>query len=183
MDLPRKTFEKLATLFNIFIARTDPVQDESKPASNLHIVWMTNLTMELRLPNNMSHTIYLIPAISIASVTAPCLFSGKLDHDQHSVVAVAGCKDSQETSISIASTMVPGGLLDISIVGGVTYIITEDTTANILRYKREANMVIDKDDFLIPPPVQTGQGVLLKLSALFLMELLWKLLSDMTTAC
>ena len=114
------------------------------------------------MPDNTTERILLKPVTNnIANLSTPCLFSGKLDADPYSVVAVSGCKDSREVSISIASRMLPNGLVDLSINNGTTYIIAEDsnTDANAddmamdsNRFKRQAVLQRSEEDYLIPPP-------------------------------
>ena len=47
------------------------------------------------------------------------------------MVAVSGCLGDEETSLSIASTLLPGGIVDISIVNGVAYELTADEAIDV----------------------------------------------------
>jgi hypothetical protein len=113
------------------------------------------MTMEIKLPDNTTDTIHLIPACNMASVPTTCLYSGKLEHNQQSVVAVLGCKESQEVTISIASSKVPGGMVDLSIVDGLTYLIKDDVKTSL---QRRRGIFISKNDFLIPPPIKNAKS-------------------------
>jgi len=123
--------------------------------NGFHIVWLTSTVIQLYMPDNSRDIIHLVPSVRNANITIPCVFSGKLEQDHWSVVAVAGCKDSKETSISIASGNVPGGLVDLSVVDGVTNTVDDEISTQTTRHKRAGDLVISKNDFLIPPPAFT----------------------------
>ena len=110
----------------------------------LHLGWLDNLTMELRLLNHSTATIRLTP-----SGDTPCLFSGRLEHERESLVAVSGCRSSRETTVSIASIRVPEDQADIVIVGGKTYLKEHNRKYEYTeRYKRQ----IGRNDILEVPP-------------------------------
>ena len=75
------------------------------------------------------------------------------------MVAVAGCKDNKEISISIASSNIQGGLVDLSVVDGVTVTVGEERSTQIPRFKRDGSLVISEKDFLIPPPASIQAAV------------------------
>jgi len=125
------------------LQRSESEQGESSQLSDIQAHWLTNVSMELTFPNDTTYTILLSPSTNIPGVLTPCLFSGQLQLDQRSVVAVSGCLDSNETTMSIASRLMPGGLLDLVIVNGSTYLVNGST------------FTIEEDaqnDYLDPPP-------------------------------
>ena len=118
--------------------------------------------MQLTFDDNSTDEIVLTPASNIPGEDTPCLFSGKLPRDPQSKVAVSGCKYSNTTSLSIKSILVKEGLIDLSIMNGITYefILESELTANGFqmdtmeasgRIKRQALRNSGKD-FFIPPP-------------------------------
>jgi len=61
-------------------------------------------------------------------VDVDCLFTGKVEEDDSSLVTVSGCMDSKETTLSIASILVPDGIVDLhlELADGSTYVIKDD---------------------------------------------------------
>merc|ERR1712106_608886 len=106
--------------------------------SEVKVSWLTKLSMEIEIGRNQTDTILLTPASNIPGMATPCLFSGQLLRDPRSVVAVSGCLGDEVTSLSIASTLLPGGIVDISLVDGVAYQVTADEA-------------IDVEDYVVPP--------------------------------
>ena len=104
-----------------------------------------DLKMSLHLPDTTQLTLLLSPASNITGEPTPCLFSGTVEQDQRSVVAVTGCKESPETDVTIASSLVPGGLVDLVIVNGSTFTVKEDTSST------EDRTLGARDDCLEPP--------------------------------
>jgi len=94
--------------------------------------------MEIKIGINQTDILFLTPTSNIPDMETPCLFSGQLLRDPRSVVAVSGCLGDEETSLSIASTLLPGGIVDISLVGGVAFQVTADEA-------------IDVEDYVVPP--------------------------------
>jgi len=129
------------------LPRSESEQGESSQLSDIQAHWLTNVSMEINFPNDTTYTILLSPSTNIPGVSTPCLFSGQLQLDQRSVVAVTGCLDSNETTMSIASRLMPGGLLDLVIVNGSTFIIEDDASIRGRRQIRE----VARNDYLIPP--------------------------------
>ena len=70
--------------------------------------------------------ISLIRTNYIRHLGTPCLFQGKVEGDPLSKVFVSGCHNSRETLVSIASSQLPNGIVDLSLVDGITNIITSD---------------------------------------------------------
>merc|ERR1739838_920400 len=128
--------------------------------SEVQVSWLTTLSMEIKIGRNHTDIILLTPASNIPGMATPCLYSGQLLGDQRSLVAVSGCLGDEETSLSIASTLLPGGIVDISLVSGVAYEVTADEAVDVEDYvvppqgrrKRELDYEELEDDFLIPPP-------------------------------
>jgi len=102
--------------------------------SEVQVSWLTKFSMEIEIGMNGTDTILLTPASNIPGMETPCLFSGQLLRDPRSVVAVSGCLGDEETSLSIASTLLPGGIVDISIVDGVAYQVTADEAVDVEDY-------------------------------------------------
>ena len=85
---------------------------------------MTESSLELTLKDGSKTGITLNQVTSnIPGVTVDCLFSGKLSRDKASLVTVSGCKDDEYTTISIASVLVPNGLVDLTLNQGETSLI------------------------------------------------------------
>ena len=120
--------------------------EPSTETTDLKLVWVDDLTMSLHLPDTTQLTLLLSQASNIPGEPTPCLFSGTVEQDQRSVVAVTGCKDSPETDVTIASRLVPGGLVDLVIVSGTTYSIKEDTSSS-----RNRQLEVGNEDMVMPP--------------------------------
>ena len=97
----------------------------------------------VRLPDNKIEIIILKPIINnIPGVTVDCLFSGKLVNDASSVITVSGCMNSAETTLSIASSLVCNGVVDLVLANGTTTVLKDD----------EATVrALDPNDELEPP--------------------------------
>jgi len=65
--------------------------------------------------------IMLKPKSYIPGMNTPCLFEGQLEKEEGAVAAVIGCHNSSKTLLTISSSQVPGGILDLSLIGGITY--------------------------------------------------------------
>jgi len=62
----------------------------------------------------------------IPGVEVGCLFSGELDSDHDSEVAVEGCMSDAETIVEIQSVLVPCGFVDLLLTKADTYILKQD---------------------------------------------------------
>jgi len=94
--------------------------------SEVQVSWLTTLSMEIKIGSNHNDIIFLTPASNIPGMDTPCLFSGQLEGDPRSVVAVSGCLGAGKTSLRISSRLLPG-IVDLSIVDGVSfYVIPEE---------------------------------------------------------
>lgn len=95
--------------------------------------------------------IFLRPTTNIPQLDTPCVFSGKVEGDPLSKVFVSGCYNSSETLVSLVSSQLPGGFLDLSLVNDITTSIAD---------QRERTENLDysagqmADDAISPPPVQ-----------------------------
>ena len=116
--------------------------------------WVTNTTMEIQFPSNSTDTILLFPPTDIPDPDTPCLFTGRLKQEEHSRVTVLGCKDGQKTIITIASTRLPGGLVDFSLVAGETQILGGDDVDSGDYNSNKRNFIFRRDDVLEDPPVK-----------------------------
>ena len=82
----------------------------------------------------------------------PCLFSGKVEGDPSSKVFVSGCYNSSETLVSIVSSQLPGGILDLSLVHG----ITSNVTTQVDQRGRTGSLDYETvNHALSPGPLQT----------------------------
>lgn len=106
----------LATLYLLFL---QPIL-ANKESDDFSLHWVTNTTMEIQFPDNTTSTIELSQP-DIPDPNTPCLYTGKLDKDVKSKVTVVGCKDSEETLVTISSTEIPGGFVDLTISDGVAH--------------------------------------------------------------
>ena len=68
-----------------------PTRIEKSP-SEVALTWLDDQTMKIRLADNTTDKILLIPADNIPGVFVPCLFSGTFQGDPEAVVSVSGCK-------------------------------------------------------------------------------------------
>jgi len=114
-------------------------------SSPVRIEFQSNHTVQVTLPDNSTETVHLAPTTKLpsGSPTTPCLFSGKLGSDPHSLIVVHGCHDSKELEVSIASKKIPGGVMDISIIDG---------NHQIVDYDLSRQMGDDNSDELVPKP-------------------------------
>lgn len=124
---------------------TDLAEDHSSEATGVQLLWVDNLRMSLKLADSRHHTILLSPASNLPGEPTPCLFSGALEQDKASVVAVSGCRESIETVVTIASRLVPEGLMDLVVSNGTTHIIGDDNSVT------ERQMQHGDEDMIIPP--------------------------------
>ena len=77
--------------------------------------WNSENQMEM-LCEETSYLISLVPvATNISGVSSQCLFSGSIEEDEDSLIAVYGCF-GQKTIISIASSrLVENGQIDLQV--------------------------------------------------------------------
>ena len=59
-----------------------------------------------------------------------------------SVVAVSGCLEDEEISLSISSTILPNGIVDLSILNSVSYYVTEDEVLEISTQQPEISKIL-----------------------------------------
>ena len=71
---------------------------------------------------------------TIPGVVVDCLFSGNLADDRLSLVTVSGCMDSSETEMSIASSLVPGGLVDLILTQNTTKVLEQEISIGSKKY-------------------------------------------------
>ena len=131
---------------SLSLTSTGSSEEPTSETSKLKLSWLNDLRMSLYLSDANRHIILLSPASNIPGEPTPCLFSGTVEQDKHSLVAVTGCKDSLETAVTIASRLVPRGLVDLVIINGTTYSIKEDTSSGTDRQMKEGDQ-----DMLMPP--------------------------------
>ena len=107
--------------------------------------------MELRI-GSIRRIIRLTPTTNIPGLRTPCLFKGKIEGDQDSDVSVSGCQNSNETSVSIASNLLSGGIVDLNIVEGMTKKLDDRSIYVDLKGQVGGNrMEYLKADYLFPP--------------------------------
>ena len=95
----------------------------------------------------------LKPTTNIPQLNTPCLFNGKVEGDPLSKVFVSGCHNSPETLASIASSQLPDGILDLSLVNGITTSITDDDAERTGSLDYSAAGM--PNDVLYPPETRT----------------------------
>jgi len=128
--------------------------------SEVQVSWLTTLSMEIKIGRHHTDIILLTPASNIPGMDTPCLFSGQLEGDPGSVVAVSGCLGGGKTSLSISSRLLPG-IVDLSLVDSVSFHVTPEESVDaendvVLapgRRKREVDYDYDEDDAPLPPPI------------------------------
>ena len=121
--------------------------------TDIKISWMTNVTMNITGGGNETDVIVLSPTSNIPNLNTPCLFSGKLQRDPKSIVAVSGCIDDAAVSISFSSgSFLQGGVFDLTIVDGVTYNLGNEFGAG----RRRKRQIGNYDDYLLAPSVSNS---------------------------
>jgi len=100
---------------------------------SLKLSWVSETRMELMI-GERQRNILLTPTTNIPGWKTSCLFTGKLEGDLDSEVSVSGCHESNETMVSIASSLLPDGFVELMIVDGNT-----------------KNMENSTPDYLYPP--------------------------------
>ena len=85
--------------------------------SPLKLTWLSSTSLELSFPEGASHKIILTPTSNIPGEPTPDLYTGVISEDPDSRVTVSG-GIGKETTVSIASKMIPGGLVDLCISSG-----------------------------------------------------------------
>ena len=86
----------------------------TKVESHLKLTWLSSTSLELSFPEGVSRKILLTPTSNIPGEPTPDLYTGTVEGDPDSRVTVCG-GIGKETTVSIASKMVPGGLIDLGI--------------------------------------------------------------------
>lgn len=124
----------------------------SHSSNPLKVVLLSNHTLKIRFPDNTTHMVVLTPTSNLVNWVTPCLFSGKIKNDLHSLVTVSGCHDSEEISISIASSRVPGGVVDIAIVNAINEQTGGAPTMRYMSLGEMQNGFEIAEDVAIPPP-------------------------------
>lgn len=114
------------------------------------VVWETDSRLKLELGDTTASIILTPVTSNIPGVKVDCLFSGKLDKDADSLVTVSGCKDDDEVTVSIASKLVPNGLIDFLMAGGKTSVIEEYNTSN------GTARALEYENDVLEPPAETG---------------------------
>jgi hypothetical protein len=117
------------------------------PASGPAIRWTGPASLELALPGGPL-AIHLSPASALPSLVTPCLWSGRLEGDPGSLVAVRGCWDT-ETTVTIGSTSLPGGVIELIVTNGTSQIVghDEDMGEEAGTDERFRRQVDDDDDY------------------------------------
>jgi len=93
----------------------------TREESQLKLHWLTEDSLELQFPDGSKTKILLRPTSNIEDEPTPCLFTGQLEDDLDSRVTVSGCLGNEETAVTIASSKVDGGVVDLSLTGTTTY--------------------------------------------------------------
>jgi len=116
---------------------------------SLKLSWVTETRMELKI-GGRQRNIWLSPTTNIPGLKTPCLFKGKLESDPDSDISVSGCHNSNETTVSIASSLLSDGIVDLMIVDGIT-INKDSPSSNEIDIEGEERMGNYTADFLYPP--------------------------------
>jgi hypothetical protein len=93
----------------------------TREESQLKLHWLTEDSLELQNPDGSTTKILLRPTSNIQDEPTPCLFTGQLEDDLDSRVTVSGCLGDEETAVTIASSKVDGGVVDLSFTDTATY--------------------------------------------------------------
>ena len=116
--------------------------------------WLTHTSMEIQI-GGKKRKISMTPTTNIPGLNTPCLFKGKVEGDLLSEVSVSGCHDSSNTMLTMASSLLPGGVVDLSLDNGITQNIKSDSIAF-----EETEGSFSEADYLFPPkdPFQIGHA-------------------------
>jgi len=125
--------------------------------TSLKLSWLTETRMELKI-GRRQRNIWLSPTTNIPGLKTPCLFKGKLEGDPDSEISVSGCHNSNETTVSIASSPLSDGIVDLMIVDGIT-INMDSPSSNEIDIEGEESMGNLTADFLFPPPNTFEDGL------------------------
>ena len=82
--------------------------------SPLKLTWLSSTSLEVSFPEGASRRILLTPTSNIPGEPTPDLYTGVVEGDPDSRVTVSGGV-GKETTVSIASKMIPGGFVDLCI--------------------------------------------------------------------
>jgi len=93
----------------------------TREESQLKLRWQTEDSLELQFPDGSKTKILLRPTSNIQDEPTPCLFTGQLEDDLDSRVTVSGCLGDEETAVTIASSKVDGGVVDLLFTDRATY--------------------------------------------------------------
>merc|ERR1719369_1022419 len=106
--------------------------------------WFNISTLQLKIGRTWRN-IWLTPTSNLRNRFTPCLFRGKLEGDPKAVVSVSGCPD-RDTSVAIAFSLLPFGIVDLTLVDGITTNLDAKTSGE--------SEAVPQDDYLIPekPP-------------------------------
>merc|ERR1719369_2618588 len=111
---------------------------------NYKLSWFNISTLQLKIGRTWRN-IWLTPTSNLRNRFTPCLFRGKLEGDPKAVVTVSGCPD-RDTSVAIAFSLLPFGIVDLTLVDGITTNLDAKTSGES---DIEASLT---DDYLLPPP-------------------------------
>jgi len=114
---------------------------------SLKLSWVSETRMELMI-GERRRNILLTPTTNIPGWKTSCLFTGKLEGDLDSEVSVSGCHNSNETMVSIASSLLPDGFVELMIVDGNT---KNMDSANIFGETEGESMENSTPDYVYPP--------------------------------
>ena len=117
---------------------------------SLQLSWLAEHRMEVKI-GRTRRIIQLTPTTNIPGLSTPCLFKGKIEGDQDSEVSVSGCQHSKETSVSIASDLLTGGIVDLMIEEGKTKKMDDRSIAVDLRGREGNRMDYSTADYLFMP--------------------------------
>jgi len=114
---------------------------------SLKLSWVSETRMELMI-GERRRNILLTPTTNIPGWKTSCLFTGKLEGDLDSDVSVSGCHNSNETMVSIASSLLPDGFVELMIVDGST---KNMNSANIFGETEGEGSMENSHDYIDPP--------------------------------
>ena len=116
---------------------------------SLQLSWLAEHRMEVKI-GRTRRIIQLTPTTNIPGLSTPCLFKGKIEGDQDSEVSVSGCQHSKETSVSIASDLLTGGIVDLMIEEGKTKKMDDRSIAVDLSGREGNRMDYSTADYVFP---------------------------------
>merc|ERR1719369_2493517 len=118
--------------------------ESASSGMNFQLSWFNISTLQLKIGRTWRN-IWLTPTSNLRNRFTPCLFKGKIEGDPKAVISVSGCPD-RDTSVAIAFSLLPFGIVDLTLVDGITTNLDAKPSG-----ESENEALKNEDDLLFPP--------------------------------